>query len=61
VVVEEEVLIGTGAQILQYLTVGSGAKVGAGAVVTRDIPKQTTVVGIPARELKKTAAAFAVR
>ena len=61
VVVEDEVLIGTGAQILQYLTVGSGATVGAGAVVTRDIPKKTTVVGIPARELKQTAAAFAVR
>jgi sugar O-acyltransferase (sialic acid O-acetyltransferase NeuD family) len=61
VVIEDEVLIGTGAQVLQYLTVGSGATVGAGAVVTRDIPKKTTVVGIPARELKKFRAAFAAR
>jgi sugar O-acyltransferase (sialic acid O-acetyltransferase NeuD family) len=61
VVVEDEVLIGTGAQILQYLRVGSGATVGAGAVVTRDIPKKTTVVGIPAREMNTHAAAFAVR
>jgi len=61
VVVEDEVLIGTGAQILQYLTVGSGATVGAGAVVTRDIPKKTTVVGIPAREMNTHAAAFAAR
>jgi len=57
VVIEDEVLIGTGAQVLQYLRVGSGATVGAGAVVTRNIPDKTTVVGIPARELRKTAAA----
>ena len=61
VVIEDEVLIGTGAQVLQYLRVGSGATVGAGAVVTRDIPKGTTVVGIPARELAKTAAAAGSR
>jgi sugar O-acyltransferase (sialic acid O-acetyltransferase NeuD family) len=61
VVIEDEVLIGTGAQVLQYLRVGSGATVGAGAVVTRDVPKGTTVVGIPARELTKTAAAAASR
>ena len=61
VVIEDEVLIGTGAQILQYLRVGSGATVGAGAVVTRDIPERITVVGIPARELRKTAAAAASR
>ena len=61
VVIEDEVLIGTGAQVLQYLRVGSGATVGAGAVVTRDVPKGTTVVGIPARELAKTAAAAGSR
>jgi len=61
VVIEDEVLIGTGAQVLQYLRVGSGATVGAGAVVIRDIPKGTTVVGIPARELAKTAAAAGSR
>ena len=54
-------LIGSGAQVLQYLRVGSGATVGAGAVVTRDIPKGTAVVGIPAREMTKAAAAAASR
>lgn len=48
-VVEEAVLIGTGAHVLQYLTVGARARVGAGAVVTRDVAAGTTVVGIPAR------------
>jgi sugar O-acyltransferase (sialic acid O-acetyltransferase NeuD family) len=42
-------LIGTGSQILQYLKVGRGATVGAGAVVTRDVPDDTLVVGVPAK------------
>ncbi len=42
-------LIGTGAQILQYLTVGSGAVVGGGSVVTKNVPDETLVVGIPAK------------
>lgn len=49
VVIEDGVLIGTGAQVLQYLKVGLGAIVGAGAVVTRDVPGGVTVVGIPAK------------
>jgi sugar O-acyltransferase (sialic acid O-acetyltransferase NeuD family) len=48
------VLVGTGAQILQYVSVGAGATVGAGAVVTKDVPAGETVVGIPAKPLKKT-------
>ena len=43
------VLIGAGAQVLQYRSIGDGANVGAGAVVTRDVPPGTTVVGVPAR------------
>jgi len=57
VVIEDDVLIGTGAQVLQYLKVGSGATVGAGAVVIRNVPENTTVVGVPARELKRAKAA----
>lgn len=50
VVIEEEALVGTGAQILQYLRVGRGASIGAGAVVTRDVPAGSVVIGVPARE-----------
>jgi sugar O-acyltransferase (sialic acid O-acetyltransferase NeuD family) len=45
----EEVLIGTGAQILQYIRVGDRAKIGAGAVVTRDVGAGETAVGVPAK------------
>ncbi len=51
VTIGDEVLIGTGAQILQYLDVGDRATVGAGAVVTRSVPSGVTVAGVPARAL----------
>ena len=43
------VVIGSGAQVLGPLNVGAGARVGANAVVTKDVAPETTVVGIPAR------------
>jgi len=45
----ERVLVGTGAQVLQYVTIGNDATIGAGAVVTKDVPPGATVVGIPAK------------
>lgn len=45
--------IGSGATILQGLSIGSGAVVGAGAVVTKDVAPGVTVVGVPARVMKK--------
>jgi acetyltransferase-like isoleucine patch superfamily enzyme len=44
--------IGSGATILCGLTIGERAIVGAGSVVTRDVPANATVVGNPARVLK---------
>lgn len=41
--------IGSGAVIMCGVTIGSGAMVGAGAVVTRDVPDNATVQGVPAR------------
>ena len=49
VVIEEQVLVGMGARVLPGIRIGARAIVGAGAVVTRDVPPDTTVVGIPAR------------
>ncbi len=43
------VVIGSGAQILGPIVVGDGAKVGANSVVTKDVGPAATVVGIPAR------------
>ncbi len=44
-----DVVIGTNASILGAITVGDGARVGAGSVVVRDVPPRATVVGIPGR------------
>ena len=48
--------IGSGATILSKLTVGEKAIVGAGSVVTRDVPANAIVAGNPARELRPVAA-----
>jgi sugar O-acyltransferase (sialic acid O-acetyltransferase NeuD family) len=50
--IHDEVLLGTGACVLQDLTIGSSARVGAGAVVTKNVGASTTVMGVPAREKK---------
>ncbi len=55
VVLEDEVMIGTGAQVLQYRHIGKGAKVGAGSVVVEDVPAGVTVIGIPAKPMSKRA------
>lgn len=49
----DEVLIGSGATIINGLHVGHGAKIGAGAVVIKDVPEKSTAVGVPARIIKR--------
>ena len=49
--VSDSAIIGSGAQVLGPVTVGSCARVGANAVVVRDVPEGATVVGIPARQI----------
>jgi maltose O-acetyltransferase len=48
-IVEDEVSIGAGAVILPGITIQTGATVGAGAVVTKDVPAGATVKGNPAQ------------
>jgi serine O-acetyltransferase len=45
----DDVYIGAGAKIIGAVRIGSRVKIGANAVVTRDVPDDATVVGIPAR------------
>lgn len=47
--IREGVLIGAGAKILGNVTIGRGAKVGAGSVVLIDVPEHVTVAGVPAK------------
>jgi acetyltransferase-like isoleucine patch superfamily enzyme len=57
VVIEDGCDIGTGAILLAGVHVGRGAQVGAGAVVTRDVPAYAVVAGVPAKVLKKRGGA----
>jgi acetyltransferase-like isoleucine patch superfamily enzyme len=52
-VVERGASIGSGATILANVTIGEYAIVGAGSVVTRDVPARTIVAGNPARVLRR--------
>ncbi len=49
--IADNVIIGSGAQILGPITVGECARIGANAVVTRNVPQGATMVGIPARQV----------
>lgn len=53
VVVEDGVVIGANAVVLEGVTVGEGAVVAAGAIVTEDVPPNTLVAGTPAKVIKE--------
>ena len=48
----ENVTVSAGAKILGGFTVGAGAKIGAGAVVLKEVPPHATVVGVPGRVVR---------
>jgi serine O-acetyltransferase len=45
--IEDGVVVGDGAKILGNITVGKNCRIGAGSVVLRDVPEDSTVVGVP--------------
>jgi 2,3,4,5-tetrahydropyridine-2-carboxylate N-succinyltransferase len=52
VIVEDDVLIGANAVVLEGVRIGKGAVVAAGSVVTKDVPENAVVAGTPARVIK---------
>ncbi|MDD6581784.1 MAG: acetyltransferase [Bacteroidales bacterium] len=52
VIVENKVYCGTGVKIINQVQIGDNAVIGAGAVVTQNIPANCTAVGIPAKPIK---------
>ena len=51
--IEDNVVIGAGSKILGDITVGKNSKVGANSVVIKDVPSDSTAIGIPARVIKR--------
>jgi serine O-acetyltransferase len=50
---QDGTVVGAGAKILGAVTIGAGAKIGAGAIVVRDVPPGATVVGVTGRLLDR--------
>ena len=54
----DNVVVGSGAQILGPVIIGKNAKVGANAVVTKNVPDNAVMIGIPARNVGTTSGEF---
>jgi serine O-acetyltransferase len=50
---QSNVVVGAGAKVLGPINVGSGVRIGSNAVITRDVPDDGTVVGVPGRLVRK--------
>lgn len=51
--IEDEVVIGAGAKILGAITIGECSRIGANAVVVKDVPRESVVVGVPGKVMHK--------
>ncbi|MEW6721013.1 MAG: serine O-acetyltransferase [Thermodesulfobacteriota bacterium] len=56
---EDNVIVGAGAAILGNIRIGENSKVGSGSVVNRDVPPNSTVVGIPGRVVYREGNVYA--
>ena len=55
---QDNVVVGSGAQVLGPITIGKNAKIGANAVVTKDVPENGVMVGIPAKNVGTASEEF---
>ena len=55
---KDNVVVGSGAQVLGPIEVGKNAKLGSNAVVTKDVPENAVMIGIPARNVGTTTEEF---
>ena len=55
---EDNVVVGSGAQVLGPVVVGKNAKIGANAVVTKNVPENAIMVGIPAKNVGTATSEF---
>ncbi len=53
----DNVVVGTGAKVLGAITIGEGSRIGANAVVVKDVPPNSVVVGVPGQIVKRSKAA----
>ncbi len=53
IVIEDDCWLGTGVRVMDGVTIGKGCVIGAGAVVTKDIPPYSVAVGVPARVISQ--------
>ncbi len=52
--IEDNVVIGAGAKVLGAITIGEGSRIGANAVVVKDVPPNSVVVGIPGQVVRRS-------
>ena len=50
---QDDVVVGAGAKVLGPISIGRGARIGSNAVVVRDVPDNSTVVGVPGRLIER--------
>ena len=55
---KDNVVVGSGAQVLGPIEVGKNAKIGSNSVVTKDVPENAVMIGIPARNVGTTTEEF---